>query len=698
MISQIVSAVSRRSLVAVAVLGSFVLSGCNGVGDKDALLARIDGEKVFQEDYELLLKMDGPFHFEKNEVLYENLYSKAALTAKAIAEMPELEKAWEEQYKDLDPRILTIAYQRFYAMECLTYSDSELRQFYNENHHLFPEDSSNNFYAVRGLVAKRLYLAKHPKEVDEFLQKELSDRAEAKDSAMAKERFADLYQQNLPNMLSANVLEKQNVVINPLPEVDAKSFYERHRDMFMTVPGYRLYHIQSENAETLDSLFAVAPTLEQFKQVAAKISVNAETKKDSGLVGYVKKDFALPYGIGMVEGLSSELEGKDAGFVTKTLAGQGKSFHRFYLEALVPAQQKSFDRAEADVKSAIASGEAIEVDSSYVLISRAGQPLFTEGDLIRFNKKFSHMRLNVRNHERLIKMIAETFAYAHAAEEAKVKHSWEYRALVRMARWDYICDTYMERKRGSYLVPDDSLKSLYDRVGSPIHVGYDYEKAIEDLRLVNSIPANLYRHEYLFGYRLLYKDRTYDQSIPAIYAKREKEYNKLYRQRVAADAYESASVHLYNSDVPEYEPRRSLDVLMARGDSLLNAGNRTSAFYVYRSIMYAFAENDSVFEKVAYIMAQIQGDNEEFLDAEAEYYAFYRMWPNSENAEKAMFSRGFMLNENLQMNEPALEVLEEFTQKYPKSELKESADWLIQNIKSGGKLADDLMEKISSEE
>jgi outer membrane protein assembly factor BamD (BamD/ComL family) len=105
-----------------------------------------------------------------------------------------------------------------------------------------------------------------------------------------------------------------------------------------------------------------------------------------------------------------------------------------------------------------------------------------------------------------------------------------------------------------------------------------------------------------------------------------------------------------------------------------------------------------LFEKVAYDMAQIQGENEEFMDAEGEYYAFYTMWPNSVNAEKAMFSRGFMLNENLGWNDKALKVLEEFLQKYPNSELKESAQWLVDNIKSDGKLADDLMKKIEAEE
>ena len=45
-----------KLLTLVSLASLFILNGCNGIGDKDTLLARIDGEKVYQEDYALLLK------------------------------------------------------------------------------------------------------------------------------------------------------------------------------------------------------------------------------------------------------------------------------------------------------------------------------------------------------------------------------------------------------------------------------------------------------------------------------------------------------------------------------------------------------------------------------------------------------------------------------------------------------------------
>lgn len=691
---------SCHAACAALLLALLNLTGCNGIGEKDSILARIDGETVYQEDFDLLRKDRGRFHFEKNQVLYTELYSKAALASRAVSEFPELEDEWNRYYKDIDPRILTIMFQRYFATECLMLPEDELRKFYNENRSLFSADSSADFVTLRSAVAKKLYLAKNAEAFDKFLKENAASDSVAShvDTAALEDKFVLKFQQELRNDLIKNIKEKQGVNVHTLPAADPRSYYENHKEDFVTASGYELYQVQESDSAALEKLFTENPTFEQFKQIAASSSKNAQTQKDSGLVGYVKKNFSLPLGIGLVEGLSEELENKNPGFVTKALRGQDGIFHKFYLVRQIPAKVKDFDRAEPGIKAGIDNGEFYDVDSSFVLISKGGKPLLTEAEFLAFNEKFVQQKLNVRNHDRIVNMLAETFAFADAALALKLNRSWEYRAMVRMTRWDFIGDKYLERKGLSQLVPDSNLKELYDRIGSPIHAGYPYEKAVEDLRLVNSIPLNLYNHEYFFGYRLINLDKTFDQSISFTYSRRAEEYKSLYRQRLAAEAYEKATVHLFDVAGEEFKPEMNALRLIARGDSLAKAGNRSAAYQVYHKVMFAYADVDSIFERVAYEMAQVQADNEEFLDAEAEYYAFYRMWPKSANAEKAMFSRGFMLNENLHMNDKALEVLKEFLETYPKSELRESAEWLVKNIESNGKLAEDLMKKIDSQE
>lgn len=689
----------KAKLLALVSLASlFVLNGCNGIGDKDTLLARIDGEKVYQEDYALLLKNAGGLKAVKNQYLYDNLYSKAALSAKAVEEYPELEEQWKAYYADLDARVLTMVYQRYYVSENMTYSDAELRQFYDANRSMFPEDSTGDFLSVRPLVASYYYASKNADAFAAYIKDSLKlENPTAEDSLKAKKSFADARRIALQQGLSTDVLAKRNIEIKELPPVDPKVYYNKHQDKFMTVPGYELYHVQADSAK-LAGLFTEKPTLEQFKSVAVANSKNAKTAKDSGYVGHVKVDYVLPYGIGVVPQLMPTLKDKEPGFVTPVLKASDNTFHVFYLAGIDASRLKPFDRVDVGIANAIKDGFYFDVDSSVVLITKAGEPVFTEADMIRFNETFVQRAMNRNLHDRIVSMLAEAFAFADAAKEAHLNHSWEYRALVRQSRWDYLSEHYIQKKFGGENIPEDTLKALYDRTGSPIHAGYDYEQAKNDLRKVAAFPINMYKHEYYMGYRILYVGKTFEESIPVIYARRSDEVERLMSERLAAEAYSKATVHLYDTGVAEYKPTMIASVLLARADSLYQAGKKSDAYYEYRKVMYAYADNDSLFEHAAYEMAQIESENEEFQDAEGDYYAYYTMWPNSPNAEKAMFSRGFILNENLGLNDQALEVLETFLQKYPNSELKESAQWLVDNIKSNGKLADDLMKKIEAEE
>ena len=688
----------KAKLLALVSLASlFVLNGCNGIGDKDSILARIDKEKVYQEDYTLLLKNEGVVKIDKNKFLYDRLYSKAALISRALSEYPELDKEWQSYYEDLDTRVLTMVFQRYYVSECLTYTDAELRKFYDANRDLFPVDWMGDFLMARADVANYYYASKNQELFASFLKDTLKlENPTAEDSSNAVKQFAGRHRMELQREFSKNVLENAQIVIQEIPAVEPKAYYEKHKNQFMTAPGYELYHVQGDSLD-LVTLFADTVSLEQFKQIAATKSKNVETAKDSGYVGHVKQNYALPH-IGFVDNLSTTLEGKQPGFVSPVLSTRDKSFHVFYLASLDASRLKPYDRVDVSIVNGIKDGIYLDVDTSVVLITKAGKPVFTEADLNRYNEKFFHRALNLQMHQRLVSMIAEHMAFAELAKNAKLNHSWEYRALRRSSRMDYICDRYMERKLSGENIPEDTLKALYDRIGSPIHQGYTFEQAKDDLRKVAAFPKNIYAHDYYMCYRVIYAGKTYDESVPAIYARFNAEVGILMRNRFAAEAYTNADVHLYDGSESEYKPTMLYNVMISKADSLFKAGDRSGAYNEYRKVMYAYADVDSLFEKVAYEMAVVQGENDEFMDAEGEYYAFYTMWPNSPNAEKAMFSRGFILNENLRWNPVALKVLEEFLQKYPNSELKESAQWLVDNIKSDGKLAEDLMKKIESEE
>ena len=433
-------------------------------------------------------------------------------------------------------------------------------------------------------------------------------------------------------------------------------------------------------------MFETTPSLEQFKQKSVEVSTNAQTSKDSGYVGVVKKDYALPYGIGELPKLFVELKNREIGFVTPVIRDSKRNYHIFYLAALVPSKLKPYDRVQTGIEVGLKSGELFDVDSSFVLISRSGSPLFTEKDLRLYSEKFARTRMTKSAHERLVRMTFEFLAFENLAEKDRLNHSWEFRAIVRDARWDYIVRTYSLKAKNLDRFSGDSLREIYGPLNE------------SELQLMASIPMNLYKYEYYKGYSLLSFGKTLNQCVPEIFSRIKSDYNKNWLARRLAEAYDGAMVHIYNTDVPEYKPEMLADVLLKKADSLYKAGNRSAAISEYSKLQIAYADVDSLLDKAIYNRALIESENDDYEKAEADYYTYYEIWPESPNAEKAMFSRGFILNENLHWNNNAVDVLEEFLQKYPNSELRESAQWLLDNIKSNGKLAEDLMKKIEAEE
>lgn len=687
---------TRLLAIAASVFCVVSLTGCNGVGPKESLLAKVNDESIYEEDMVLMLKdeKEKKTPDQVGQMLYERLYAGSALMSRALAEFPDLENEWKEMSKDLEIRWLTTIFRNSYVAECLTYSEAALHQFYNEHPQMFKLDSLMGFTGIRREVAGELYLTQNQTAYEGFLKKEFEmlKNPSAADSANAKQKFLQDVRHDLDKSIADSILVKYGFKVNDLPAIDARKYYEEHKDQYMTVPGYELYKIQDKDSLALVKKLPDNADLAAFKQAVVKPAKNKVVDPDSGYLGIVKQGFSLPYGIGVLPALDSILQGKSAGVVTPVLRGANNEFYRFYLASVVPSKQKPFDRVETSIIKAAENGDLLYIDSSAVLITRNGEPVFTEADLLKFNDRFVKRRMNKRGHNYLTNMLAEHFAYAEAAKAAKLDRDWEYRALVRSARIEFFTDHYLDRL--SQNISDEEAKTWYNNVLAAENPEVDFETVKSQVKSMATFPVNLVKRDYYMGYRVMYAGKTFEQSFAAIQSRRVPEYRDLLKKRLMAEAYEKARIHLYKSDIPEYKPEVLAERALVVADSLHKAGNNDEALTQYRNLMFSYADVDSVFGKAIYAMAEIHNELAMYNDAEEEYYAYYRILPKYPNAEKAMFSRGFILNENLGLNPRALEVLEEFVKTYPTSDFKESADWLIENIKSNGKLQEELTKKI----
>ena len=581
---------------------------------------------------------------------------------------------------------LTLVFQRFYSMENLEFSDAELHAYFDMHKAEFADSTGNaEFLDVRGKVAERLLVER---EAEKF-------KAAGGDTA----GFIYQYKRELVESTTKRVKEKYPTTIEKIVPPNPEGYYEEHKDEFKTAPAFEVYHVQMEDSAKLAKLFAKPVTLEKFKAIAAKHSENKETAANGGYVGVVKNGFALPYGIGIINGLGEAFTGKPEGTISPVLATtRTPGRHVFYLVREIPSEVKPYDRVKGAVMDAMLNGNGyLELDPGYVLVTKNGAPLVTEQTILDVFAEEPGLPKTNRTRDRIVQSLAECASFADEARSLKLDQSWEYKAFLRQTRDNYIIAHYDELALAKGSLPEDSLKAFFEKNGNPVRSKLGYEASKQDINDYLKFPENVLKREYYFNY-VLNKGRSIDDVRKQVFSNRIHGLRQARKERIEAEVWANAKVSMFRKDIVVNRPAAGAAAMAHEADSLYQARNYDAAIEKWKKVRDFYPENDSLYAKATLQIAQIESEAEQYNFSEAEYNVFYKMWPDSPEAEKALFSRGFILNENLHSDTLALAVLEEFQQKYPNSELKKDVDWLVDNIKSGGKLAEDLMKKIEAGE
>ena len=482
-----------------------------------------------------------------------------------------------------------------------------------------------------------------------------------------EKNFVAEHRETIVKQVQESMTQTGSVRIEKLVPADPQKFYQEHLDMFKTAPGYEVYHVCMKDSSVLAKTMANVKDLESFKAVAGTVSENAETSENMGLVGRVKKNYALPYGIGMMPALFSELEGKQAGYISSVIRSVSDSlYHCFYVSAVIPSETKPFDRVEKTIESMYAD-DVEHIDPSTVLVTCEGKPVYTKADMLKIFDAEQGIPYNKNTHHNIVKMLAQSYYLAEQARKAGVDKSWEFRALVRVARMEFIVKRY-------------GRNASHEQSEPP------------------QVPENMKKFEYYFNVNGTYKDKTYEEALPQVSMGLGSRLRMNWSAQQRMNAWNNAKVSFYDRSKVNLAPLTTAEGFLALADSLSKEQKFDGAIKACQKVIELFADKDSLFRAAVFSLAQAYADAQKYEDAVNCYGAFLAIWPESPDAEKALFSRGFILNENLHQDSLALVVLEDFQNRFPKSELKESVDWLVENIKSGGKLADDLMKKIESEE
>jgi hypothetical protein len=778
------------------------LVGCNSLGTKEELVARIGSEKIYLSDVELPQKFA---QVDKKSARFAEIFNEVVfnegMAAFARTSYPGISAIADADVKRMNDRYLTMIYQQFHVMEMLGFKESDVKKFYEANRDSFPLDSFETFNDIRGKVAQKLYLKTNADSLKRFIEMklpeftqpaqaelyfyrsrarkdfakiesailaktpldsinganrvtlyektehELLDRMEIKpfifgDSAIPvnvppktlvvplslgdtvfytiqiisrKEavepvledhleeihrQFVELYKQDMIRESYNRLKEKYAIVEPPIDDSHLKEYYNSHIDLYKTLPGYSVYHIEHTdstllNKEVLSQVFSLA----DFKKKAIEFNQNPFTKEKEGLVGHIKESHTLPYGIGLIPQLFNEFKDKPAGTISSVIkAPNTGKYHVFYLDKIVASEQKSFERVRSHILNVFASDISLELDSSTVLLTSNGKPVVTEKDLRILHNEIPVNQRSAFTRSKLMNFLSQWAVYALEAKSLDLDKSWEYKAFVRQTRRDIVNQLFRDSLKVKEEFTEEKLKAAYQEVGQIIFPNAPFEEMRPLLKTYLKTPENILKREYYFNEEAYQSFANFDAARGMIFRNISSIEEKNQWKRLEKEMWSKYKVTVFNPTMPPLKTILSSDSLILQAENDYNRRKLNEARANYDLVRSIYPDNEVVFKKATFEIATIDNELENYTDAESEYRVFYKLWPNDPDAEKALFSRAFVLSENLKRDSLALPLFKEFISKYPKSELKESVDWLIKNIESNGKLAQELVEKISQSE
>ena len=130
----------KKALLAIFSFCTLVFTGCNSIGEKDTLVARVNGEPIYKEDYAFMMRVGNIVpNTEQMRKASGSLFSRKALYTVALQKSPELKEKLASHNVALENYLLTFVYQRLFSMDRLMYSDNELAFYYDKHRDQFPD-------------------------------------------------------------------------------------------------------------------------------------------------------------------------------------------------------------------------------------------------------------------------------------------------------------------------------------------------------------------------------------------------------------------------------------------------------------------------------------------------------------------------------------------------------------------------------
>lgn len=663
------------------------LAGCSSESKKaDALVATVGEEKIYASDIDFLKRTSSAYaRPDRKMAALENLIESRVVFQEAKRIASGESTKIRQQLDRLDERFLARIYDEFYIGENLGHTDAELQKYFDKNRKRFAADSCEILEACRMAVAESLYLEENADSLFRFV----SRKVEEMQNVSVEIAYVEALDSAEVSRAKTALSEGSELSGVKKIQLDSKSLggIWASAGIRESLFGKDSLPVGSVHAETVDSKNIVWKILlrragEQFP----------EENRDSIL----KARFVADYRDFMANNTDSLLQERYRFRMEHPVYPE---VQKYYAEHADEFNGLPLDSVSGQIERKLSSGGDLPLDSNYVLATLGGEPFIRESDVkALFEEIPRDIRVRYPRARRVL-MLAKWKLRAMAARDANLESS----PLLGKIRKDVEMSFYRKAFAGAlskngFFTPDDTLQNLYKRFGARLFPDVPLERVRGELGIFAQTPDREFLFEYYRNPNRYAKTSNVDSIKVQVFKNALGGFSSDWFERYRKDLYQKYPVTVYDS---AYLPRVDLfstEALEARADSFYTARELNGAHLTWDRIRALSAEDDSLFGKAVYELARIDGEREKYEAADGEFAAYYAMWPKSSDAEKALFNRAFLLHENLKKDTLALALFEEFQEKFPKSDLRESVDWLIRDIRSGGKLAEELLEKISKQE
>ena len=247
----------KKGLLAFLSFCTLVFTGCNSIGEKDTLVARVNGEPIYKEDYAFMMSVGNIVpNTEQMRKASGSLFSRKALYTVALQKYPEFKDQLAAHNVSLENYLLTFIYQRLYSMDRLMYSDDELAFYYDKHRDQFPDSLA--YMNLRDKVADAKYIEANQDSLRAyaFQHRNLADStAEVKITDDIKESFVSEHRQRIVRETGPALLKKYNIQETEIQLPSAEVYYEKHKNKYTTPNGFVVYHVEAADSSALAKRF-----------------------------------------------------------------------------------------------------------------------------------------------------------------------------------------------------------------------------------------------------------------------------------------------------------------------------------------------------------------------------------------------------------------------------------------------------------